>query len=79
MLYRAITGSVANVNTNIDGVPAFDDESLIGSWAVKEVKFAVKNNIMKGSGSKIMPRDNTTREQAVLLVVRVYEIFTGKK
>lgn len=79
MLYRAITGSVANVNTNIDGVPAFDDESLIGSWAVKEVKFAVKNNIMKESGSKIMPRDNTTREQAVLLVVRVYEIFTGKK
>ena len=79
MLYRAITGSVPNVDTNIDGVPAFADESLIGSWAVKEVKFAAKNNIMQGSASKIMPRDNTSREQAVLLVARVYERFTGKK
>ena len=79
MLYRAITGSVTNVDTNIDGVPAFTDENLIGQWAVKEVKFAVKNNIMQGSASKIMPRDNTTREQAVLLVVRVYERFTDTK
>jgi len=75
MLYRAITGAVPNVNTSIDGVPAFIDENLIGSWAVKEVKFAVKNNIMQGSASRIMPRDNTTKEQAILLVVRVYERF----
>ena len=78
MLYRAITGAVANVDTNITGVSAFTDENLIGSWAIKEIRFAFKNNIMKGSDSKIMPRDNTNREQALLLVKRVYETFGNK-
>lgn len=79
MLYRAITGAVSNVDTNIDGVPVFVDENLIGSWAVKEIKFAYKNNIMKGSDSnKIMPRDNTNREQALLLIKRVYEAFGSR-
>ena len=79
MLYRAITDAVANVNTNIDGVPMFVDENLIGSWAIKEIKFAYKNNIMKGSDSnKIMPRDNTNREQALLLIKRVYEAFGSR-
>jgi len=77
MLYRAITSAVANVNTGIDGAAVFEDENLIGSWAIREVKFAVKNNIMKGSGSRIMPRDNTSREQALLLIKRTYEMFSG--
>lgn len=75
MLYRAINGAVSNVDVSISGVPTFADENQIGTWAVKEVKFAYKNNIMKGSDSKIMPKDNTNREQALLLVKRVYEIF----
>lgn len=78
MLYRTITGAITNIDTNITGVPAFVDENLIGSWAMKEIKFAYKNSIMKGSDSKIMPRDNTNREQALLLVKRVYETFGNK-
>lgn len=77
MLYRAITGAAANVNTNTDGVPVFADENQIGPWAIREVRFAFKNGVMKGSGSGIMPRDNTSREQALLLVKRTYEIFSG--
>jgi hypothetical protein len=76
MLYRTITGAVSNTDTSITGVPAFADEDLIGSWAIKEVKFAYKNNIMKGIGiNMINPRDNTSREQAIMLVKRVYEAF----
>lgn len=75
MLYRAITSSISNVDASISGVSAFADENLIGNWAIKEVKFSYKNNIMRGSDNKIMPRDNTNREQALLLVKRVYEIF----
>jgi hypothetical protein len=79
MLYRAITGAVSNVDASITGVPAFADENLIGSWAIKEVKFAYKNNIMKGAGANmIMPKDNTNREQALILVKRVYEAFAGR-
>lgn len=77
MLYRAITSAVANVDTSIDGAAVFEDENLIGSWAIREVKFAVKNGIMKGSGSMIMPRENTSREQALLLIKRTYEMFSG--
>lgn len=75
MLYRAITSAVSNVDASISGVSAFADENMIGNWAVKEVKFAYKKNIMKGSDNKIMPKDNTNREQALLLVKRVYEAF----
>jgi hypothetical protein len=79
MLYRAIIGAVPNTDTSISGVSAFADENLIGSWAIKEVKFAFKNNIMKGVGAnKIGPRDNTNREQALLLMKRVYEAFAGR-
>ena len=78
MLYRAINSAVSNVDVSISGVSAFADENLIGNWAVTEVKFAYKNNIMKGSDSKIMPRDNTNREQALLLVKRVYETYFNK-
>ena len=78
MLYRAITSAVANVDTGIDGAAVFEDENLIGTWAIREVKFAVKNGIMKGSGLRIMPRDNTSREQALLLIKRTYEMFSGK-
>lgn len=79
MLYRAITGAVENVNINIDAAPVFVDENLIGSWAIREIKFAYKNNIMKGSDfNEIMPRKNTNREQALLLIKRVYEAFGTK-
>lgn len=75
MLYRAITGAVPNVNTNTGGIPVFADENQIGSWAIREVRFAFKNGVMKGSGSGIMPRDNTSREQALLLIKRTCEMF----
>ncbi|HWQ31193.1 MAG TPA: S-layer homology domain-containing protein, partial [Negativicutes bacterium] len=79
MLYRAITGSVPEVDTNISGVPAFADENTIGSWALNEVRFAFKNSIMKGKGAnRIMPRDNTSREEAIVLIKRVYEAFMNK-
>ncbi|HYE83231.1 MAG TPA: S-layer homology domain-containing protein [Clostridia bacterium] len=79
MFYRAITGAVANVETSIEGAPTFADENLIGSWAIKEVKYAYKNNIMKGAGAnKILPKDNTSREQALILVKRAYEAFAGR-
>ncbi len=77
MLYRAITGAVPNINTSIEGALVFEDENLIGSWAVKEVKFAAKNSIMKGDGIRVKPRDNTSREQALLLIKRTYEMFSG--
>lgn len=75
MLYRAITGAIPDLNISIDGAAIFEDDNLVGSWAVKEVKFASKSGIMKGSGTKIMPLDNTSREQALLLIKRTYEMY----
>lgn len=47
MLYRVITGSVSNVDTNIDGVPAFADENLkINNYTcnlvIKEASLIIK-------------------------------------
>jgi hypothetical protein len=76
MLFRAITGAIKQVDTDTSGVPTFSDEKLIGKWAINEVRFAFKNDIMLGIGSNtINPLGNTTRQEAILLIKRVYEKY----
>lgn len=52
----------------------FADESKIASWAMQEVKLANKYGIMNGVGeNKVNPTGNTTVEQAIILVKRLFE------
>lgn len=57
------------------GVGRFKDEGSIASWAMESVRFMFKNGIMKGHDGYVSPLGNTTREQAVLLIVRTYEKY----
>lgn len=78
MLYRTLEAALpASVVMDLSGVPTFADEHLIASWAIKEVRYWYQNDIMKGTGGLVIdPLGQTTREQAIALVKRIYEIYT---
>lgn len=79
MITRALKAAKPDLKISITDYERFDDESKIASWAINEVRFASKNNIMKGVGGKtIDPLGNTSREQGVILVKRTYENFLNQ-
>jgi len=55
----------------------FQDADKVAGYAKKAVVWAVENDILKGSNdSKIMPRNNATREQVATFLVR-YISYAG--
>lgn len=75
MIYRAIKVIQPAADFTIIGSEKFTDENLISSWALESVKFMNKNGFIKGSNGRIDPKGTTTREQAVLIVLRTYEKY----
>lgn len=76
MLNRAVKTCKQDADFSTNGVLRFNDEDLIASWAIDAMRFTYKNGIIKGTGDGNMdPLGNTSREQAVLLVVRTYERY----
>jgi len=76
MIFRCLGVALPQLNKDTSGDFPFSDQDLIASWALTAMKFAYKNTIMNGVGNnKIDPLSNTTREQAITLLVRTYEAF----
>lgn len=75
MLFRAVKAVKPSADMSITGAESFGDEKEISSWALESVKFMSKNGFMRGSSGRIDPKGTTTREQAVLMIVRVYEKY----
>jgi len=76
MIYRTLKAADPDIDANTSGVSAFADESSIASWAIDAVRFANKKDIMKGTGGgNINPLNNTSREQAIVLLKRTYDSF----
>jgi len=71
MIYRAFKLiSPDAVNTVACDYP---DRADISDWAVESVDFLNENEIMNGDDAgNIMPKANTSREEAILLVYRAY-------
>lgn len=75
MIYRTLKADDSSLSAGSSSVQ-FADQSQIASWAMDAVRFANENGIMKGTGgNKISPLNNTTREQAIVLLERTYESF----
>ena len=53
----------------------FPDVELNGSDTSNAIIWGYKNNIMKGSGGKFLPKDNCTRGQTVTFMYRYYDKF----
>lgn len=76
MIMRCLDKSVPDLDTSISAEFPFDDQSEIASWALESMKFSYKNGIMKGTGGgQISPKQNTTREQGIVLLKRTYEQY----
>lgn len=80
MLYRAYKLIAPEAASAISA--QYPDKALISDWASESVDFMNECGIMLGDDSgNIMPKNNTTREQAILLVYRTYcsAYFYGKQ
>ena len=56
------------------GVASFADDASISGWAKESVYFMSKNDIIKGVGdNSFAPKNNTTREQALIISERTLE------
>lgn len=79
MMYRAVKAINPNADFSTEGVEKFLDEDLISSWALEPMKFMNKNALIKGNNGYVAPKGTTTREQAVLIVLRTYEKFKNQE
>ena len=79
MLVRTLKATKPNIDTKAEFKTKFQDEREIGNWALGDVRFMNAYDIIKGSDvggvSYILPKGNTTREQAIALVLRIYNTF----
>lgn len=81
MLLRALKAVMPTINTTAEFKTKFQDEGQIANWALEAVRFMNSHDIIRGTEvggvSYILPLGNTTREQAISLVLRIYNTFTG--
>jgi hypothetical protein len=68
------------INPNADfsstGVAKFADDKNIASWAYNGVYYCYKNVIIKGTGNNMFsPKNNSTREAAIIVCTRAYELY----
>ena len=74
MLVRTVDKAISGANINDYAETIFSDNNKIADWAKAAVNYAYENKIMQGIGENtIAPLNNTTCEQAILLVYRIYK------
>ena len=67
------TSTLSNTSTAID--EKFIDRDAVASWAQAQVALMTNNNIMTGRDNGIAPLDNTTIQEAVILILRMNGLF----
>lgn len=76
MLNRAVAAIKPDADMSVEGAPTFADEKEIAPYFVTNVKFMAKNGFINGVGNNMFaPKATSTREQAVIVAVRVYETY----
>jgi hypothetical protein len=79
MLVRALKAAMPNITTTAEFKTKFQDGKDIASWALEAVRFMNANSIVNGSTingvTYILPKGNTTKEQAISLILRTFNAF----
>jgi hypothetical protein len=79
MLLRTLKTVMPNISTTAEFKTQFQDVNSIDSWALEAVNFMNAYDIIRGSTvdgvSYMLPKGNTTKEQAIALVLRMYNAF----
>ena len=78
MMQRAVQAMKPDADISTAGAEAFKDEKDISNYAVEPVKFMSKQGLLKGTNGRFDPKSSTTREQAINIVVRTYDKYSGK-
>lgn len=78
MLSRAVEAIQPDADMSVAGAPTFADEKEIAPYFITNVQFMAKNGFISGVGNnRFAPKATSTREQAVIVAVRVYETYAG--
>jgi len=80
ILQRALKVINPNADFSTDGVPIFVDDNKVESWARDGVYYCYKEKIVTGVGKingidSFDPDGNATREMAVIVCKRAYELY----
>ena len=79
MLLRTLKAVMPSITATAEFKTQFQDVGSVDSWALEAVRFMNANDIVTGSTvngvSYILPKGNTTKEQAIALVLRIYNKF----
>ncbi len=76
MLLRTLKAAEPGGDYGTVGAPLIADEKQIAPWAMEAVQYMNKAGIMNGTGAgNISPLGNTTKEQAIALITRMYDDF----
>jgi hypothetical protein len=76
MMHRAVKVIKPDADFSVEGAETYADEALISPWALESVKFMNKNGFMKGfAEGRFDPKGTSTREQAVVMAVRTFEMY----
>lgn len=80
MLFRTVKAAIPTLDIKAEFKTNFNDKNEIAPWALESVKFMNANDIVKGSTlsngtSYIRPKGNTTKQEAILMVLRIFKTF----
>lgn len=74
MLYRTLQASKPELNYSVFSQYSFSDSDLISNWAQEAVGYLYNYEIVFGVGNnQFNPKGSTSREEAIVLVNRMYE------
>lgn len=80
MLYRAVETINPDADMSVTGAPIFADEKEIAPYFVTNVKFVAKHGFLSDYGNnEFAPKAFSTREQAVVAAVRIFDSYAGLK
>ncbi len=78
MLYRAVETLDPDADMSVIDAPSFADEKKIAPYFVTNVKFVAKHGFLGDIGNnQFAPKASSTREQAVVAAVEIYEKYAG--
>lgn len=79
MLYRTLKAAKPDNKFSISKEYLFNDQYRISDWALDEVVYLTKYGIINGfNNNMFMPGRYTSREEAIALIKRMYEVFDGQ-
>ena len=77
MLHRTLKAAMPEYNHSGQNECGFSDQNTISSWALEAVGFLYREGIIRGVVDNCFnPGENTSREEAIVLVKRMYEKFS---